>query len=308
MKGLYFDGKALHYRTDLAKPLATAGQSVVKVTHAAICNTDKEILKGYKPDFKGVLGHEFVGIVSDSLRPELIGKTVVGELNEGCGDCIYCNSGREKHCAARKVIGIHQKWGCFAEYMQIADHLLHEVPSGLAPEVAVYTEPLAAALEIPNSIHLPLDQPVALLGDGKLAYMIAQVLAAMGISVTVFGKTEKKLAAFESFAKTTTEKTGQFETVIDATGSPSGIALAQALVRKRGNIIVKSTYAEKVNLDLSYFVVNEIRLFGTRCGPFEPALNMLARNLIDLQPIDYYDLADFEKAFASRQFKAGFKL
>ncbi len=308
MKGLYFDGKSLQYRTDLKKPRAAVGQSVIKVTHAAICNTDKEILKGYKPDFRGVLGHEFVGVVTDSLRPELIGKTVVGELNEGCGDCIYCLSGREKHCEKRKVIGIHQKWGCFAEYLQIADHLLHEVPSGLAPETAVYTESLAAALEIPNSVHLPSNKALALLGDGKLAYMIVQVLALMGIDVTVFGKTEQKLAAFKRFAKTTTEKVGQFETVIDATGSPSGIDLAQQLVRKRGNIIVKSTYAENVTLDLSYFVINEIRLTGTRCGPFEPALNLLARNLIDLQPIDFYDLSEYNKAFASRRFKAGFKL
>ncbi len=308
MKGLYFDGKTLHYKTDLAMPQASAGHSIVKISHAAICNTDKEILKGYKPDFKGVLGHEFVGVVSQSAQKRLIGKTVVGELNEGCGDCIYCNSGREKHCEQRKVIGIHNQAGCFAEYMSIADHLLHEVPAGLAPEKAVFCEPLAAALEIPNSIHLPPATPIALLGDGKLAYMIVQVLALTGLDVTVFGKSSNKLAIFEPFAKTALDIGGNFETVIDATGSPSGIVAAQQLVRRRGTIIVKSTYAEQVKLDLSYFVVNEIRLVGTRCGPFEPALNLLKRDLIDFMPIKFYDLADYQQAFAERQFKAGFRL
>ncbi len=307
MKGLYFDGKTLQYRTDLAMPQVSPGQSLVKISHAAICNTDKEILKGYKPDFKGVLGHEFVGVVTASERADLIGKTVVGELNEGCGNCIYCNSGREKHCENRKVIGIHQKWGCFAEYMTIATHLLHEVPTGLAPEKAVFCEPLAAALEIGNSLHLPPDTPIALLGDGKLAYMIVQVLALLGLDITVFGKTAQKLTAFEPFAKTALTPAGSFETVIDATGSPTGIAVAQQLVRKRGNIVVKSTYAEKVALDLSFFVVNEIRLIGTRCGPFKPALNLLKRDLIDFLPIQFYDLADYQQAFAARKFKAGFK-
>ncbi|PIE76905.1 MAG: alcohol dehydrogenase [Clostridiales bacterium] len=308
MRGLYFDGKTLHYKTDLAMPQVSSGHSIVKISHAAICNTDKEILKGYKPDFKGILGHEFVGTVTDSEQKDLIGKMVVGELNEGCGNCIYCNSGREKHCEQRKVIGIHNQAGCFAEYMAIANHLLHQVPAGLTAEKAVFCEPLAAALEIPNSFHLPVDTPIALLGDGKLAYMIAQVLALMGLSITVFGKSAQKLTAFEPFAKTALTPAGSFETVIDATGSPSGIAVAQQLVRKRGTIIVKSTYAEKVTLDLSYFVVNEIRLVGTRCGPFEPALNLLKRDLIKFMPIKFYDLADYQQAFAERQFKAGFKL
>ncbi len=308
MKGLYFDGKQLHYKTDLDMPQPQSGQSIVKVTHASICNTDKEILKGYKPDFKGILGHEFVGVVTASDCNDLIGKTVVGELNEGCGDCIYCNSNREKHCENRKVIGIHQKSGCFAEYLQIADHLLHVVPDGLAPEKAIFCETLAAALEIPNSVHLPPDTPIALLGDGKLAYMIVQVLSLMGINITVFGKTEQKLKHFKPFANTSIALNGSFEVVIDATGSPTGIAVAQKLVRKRGTIIVKSTYAENVNIDLSFFVVNEIRLIGTRCGPFQPALNLLKRNLVDFIPIHFYDLADYEKAFASQHFKSGFKL
>ena len=147
MKGLYFDGKKAVYREDLPMPVCGEGQSLIKILLADICSTDREILKGYRPDFRGIMGHEFVGRVVESPEPSLVGKTVVGELNEGCGKCIYCRTGREKHCLSRKVIGM-SKDGCFAEYMTLATHLIHVVPAGLPPEQAVFTEPLAAALEI----------------------------------------------------------------------------------------------------------------------------------------------------------------
>lgn len=308
MKALYFDGQNAVYREDYAKPEPGPGESLIRILMGAVCNTDKEVLKGYKPDFAGVMGHEFVGIVEQSQDRRLLNKKVVGELNEGCGTCLYCKSGREKHCETRKVIGLEKKDGCFAQYMTLANHLIHVVPEGLSADMAIYTEPLAAALEIPTMVHIHPDKNIAIIGDGRLALMIAQVLSLSGADLTVIGKHPQKLEKFTPYAKTTFEATGSYEVVVEASGSPQGILLAQRLVRKQGTIVVKSTYAGTVTLDMSYFVVNEIAVVGSRCGPFEPALNLLQKGLIALPPIELYELRDYEKAFASTAFKAGFRL
>lgn len=308
MRALYFDGEKAVYREDYHKPTLTPGHSLIRVLMAAICNTDREVMRGYRPDFRGVLGHEFVGIVEDSDDPDLIGKRVVGELNEGCGTCIYCKSGREKHCLTRKVIGMEGLDGTFAEYFVLANHLIHEVPKDLPTEKAIYTEPLAAALEIPSQVHLSPEKNVAIIGDGRLALMIAQVVSLHGVDLTIIGRHEEKLRLFEHLGNTKYHEGDTFEIVIDATGSPSGIELAKNIVRKRGTIVLKSTYAGTTNIDLSYFVVNEITITGSRCGPFEPALNLLSRGLVDLPKIELYELSDYEKAFSSRAFKTGFRI
>lgn len=309
MKALYYDNqeKSARYLEDYEIPTPKPCESLIKILVSAICNTDKEILKGYKPDFCGVLGHEFVGSVIDSNNKELIGKRVVGEINESCGECIYCKTGREHHCINRKVIGITDKDGCFAEYMTIDTKLLHIVPDEIPSEVAIYTEPLAAALEIIEQAHIKPSDTVAVLGDGRLSYMISQAVSLTGADLTVVGRHEEKLEQFKSFSKTTTNTTDTFEIVIDATGSPSGILLAQKLVRKKGLIIIKSTYAGTLEIDMSYFVVNEITIMGSRCGPFKPALQLLKRGLVTLPPIDLYDLKDYKKALESRSFKSGFR-
>lgn len=307
MKALYFDGKNPIYNENYKKPEVTPGHSLIKVILSAICNTDREIIKGYRPDFRGVLGHEFVGIVEQSDDETLIGKRVVGELNEGCGYCIYCNTNREKHCLNRKVIGIDGLDGTFAEYVVLANHLIHEVPDSLPTEKAIYTEPLAAAFEIPSQIHISPDTNVAVIGDGRLAFMIAQVVALTGADLTIVGKHEDKLKNFESFANINHKQGDTYEIVIDATGSPSGIETARQLVRKGGKIVLKSTYAGTADIDLSYFVVNEITIVGSRCGPFEPALKLLDRGIIKLPEIELWELKDYEKAFSSKAFKAGFK-
>ena len=201
MKALYFNGKDILYREDLPVPVCGPGQSLIRIMYANICSTDREICKGYRPDFKGIMGHEFVGQVVDSPDKTLIGKTVVGELNEGCGECIYCRTGREKHCLSRKVIGM-SKDGCFAEYMSLATHLIHVIPEGLDPKQAIFSEPLAAALEITKQVHIDPSLNAAIIGDGRLAFMIAQVLAQTGISLTVIGKHPEKLSLFEPFAET----------------------------------------------------------------------------------------------------------
>ena len=307
MKALYFDGEKPVYREDYNKPVAASGKSLIKILMSAICNTDREVIRGYRPDFRGVLGHEFVGVVEWSDYESLIGKRVVGELNEGCGECIYCKTGREKHCVTRKVIGIEGLDGTFAEYVVLANHLLHVVPDSLPTEKAIYVEPLAAALEIPNQIHIRPEDNVAIVGDGRLALMIAQVLSLYGVDLTIIGKHEEKLQLFDKLGRTDHRKGDTYEIVIDATGSPSGMELAKKIVRKRGTIVLKSTYAGTMELDLSYFVVNEITIKGSRCGPFEPALNLLNRGLVSLPEIQLWNLSDYEKAFASRAFKTGFK-
>lgn len=306
MKALYYKDKA-QYLEDYPIPVPGPNESLVKILISAICNTDKEVLKGYKPDFAGVLGHEFVGEVVESGKKELIDKRVVGELNEGCGQCIYCRTGRAKHCLNRKVIGISGKDGCFAEYMTINTDLLHAVPEEIPAEVAIFTEPLAAALEIMEQAHIQPSKSVAVIGDGRLAFMIAQVVSLSGVDLTVIGRHEDKLKQFSSFAKTATKTDETYEIVIDATGSPAGILSAQKLVRNKGLIIIKSTYAGKVEIDMSSFVVNEITIKGSRCGPFEPAMQLLQRGLVTLPSIELYDLKDYERALQSKAFKAGFK-
>lgn len=307
MKALYFNGTSPVYMEDYKKPTITKGHSLIKVLMSAICNTDREVIRGYRPDFRGVLGHEFVGIVEDSNDETLIGKRVVGELNEGCGDCIYCKTGREKHCLTRKVIGMEGVDGTFAEYFVLANHLIHVVPDSLPTEKAIYVEPLAAALEIPNQIHLAPEHNVAIIGDGRLALMIAQVVSLYGVDLTIIGKHEDKLKLFEPLGKTKHNEGDTYEIVIDATGSPSGMELAKHIVRKKGTIVLKSTYAGAIQIDLSYFVVNEITIVGSRCGPFEPALNLLNRGLVRLPNIELFELKDYEKAFYSKAFKVGFQ-
>ncbi len=319
MKALFFDGEKAIYKENAAMPICMEGQSLIKVILANICNTDREILKGYRPDFRGIMGHEFVGEVIKSPDKSLVGEIVVGELNEGCGHCIYCRTGREKHCLSRKVIGM-SKDGCFAEYMTLSTHLIHPVPKGLPPEKAVFVEPLAAALEITKQVHIDPSLNAAIIGDGRLAYMIAQVLALTGVSLTVIGKHEEKLEQFKPFAETSMHgdyyENGSlrgltaedcFEYVVEASGNESGIALAMNIVRRMGTIILKSTYAGKTSIDLSLIPVNEITVVGSRCGPFEPAIKLLKEGKVMFPDVELFELRDFDKAFSSDAFKAGFR-
>lgn len=307
MKGIYYNGEDAVYQEDLPMPVRDEKESLIKIHICAVCNTDKEVRKGYRPDFRGIMGHEFVGEVVESPNPSLIGKRVVGELNAACGKCIYCRTGRPTHCLERKVLGMAGKDGAFAEYMTIDTDLLHVVPDDLPDEIAVFTEPLAAALEILTQIKVSPDKNAAVLGDGRLALLVAQVLALTGIDLTVIGRHEDKLERFRSFAKVTDcgEKEG-YEYVAECTGSESGLPMALTLVRKKGTIILKSTYAGNLSIDMSMVAVNEITIVGSRCGPFEPALKLLKEGRIKLPPIELYELKDFEKAFASDAFKAGF--
>ena len=306
MKGIYFNGSDAVYREDLPMPVRGEKESLVKILLCAVCNTDKEVRKGYRPDFRGILGHEFVGEVIESSDETLVGKRVVGELNAACGECIYCKTGRPSHCNERRVLGMKNKDGAFAEYMTIDTNLLHVVPEELSTEIAIFTEPLAAAFEILTQVHVSPNKNAAVLGDGRLALFVAQVLAQTGIDLTVIGKHEDKLELFKPFAKVTTEgEIEGYEYVAECTGSPSGLQKAMDLVRKKGTIILKSTYAGTIDLNMSMMVVNEVSIVGSRCGPFEPALKMLKEGKVTLPSIELYECKDFEKAFESRAFKAG---
>lgn len=305
MKAVWYDGRKPVIK-EVPLPVPGPTESLIRILMAGICNTDKEVIKGYRPEFRGILGHEFIGIVEQSSDPAWVGKRVAGELNAGCGSCIYCRTGREKHCLTRRVIGMEGKDGCFAEYMTLETHLLHEVPAGLPAEVAIFAEPLAAALQIPKQVHISPDTSVAVIGDGRLGFMIAGVLSLYGVDLTIIGRHLEKLEAFHSYGKTCLETEKSFEIVIDATGSPGGLELARQIVRKQGTIVLKSTYAGAFPVDMSYFVVNEITIVGSRCGPFEPALSLLEKGLVKLPPIDLYPLEQFEEAFQARTFKAGF--
>lgn len=307
MKGLYYDGTKAVYREDLPVPVRKENQSLIRVLLSAVCSTDKEILKGYRPSFRGVMGHEFVGIVEESDDDFLIGKRVVGEINQVCHECLYCKTNREHHCSNRSTLGMSTD-GCFAEYLVLNTENLHVVPDNLPTEIAVFTEPLAAAFEILEQIHIEEGTPVGLLGDGRLALCIANVMHLAGADLTVIGKHPDKLELFNSIAHTTTDLIPEsYEIVIDATGSPAGISTAINLVRKKGTIVLKSTYADNASINLSLIPVNEITIVGSRCGPFIPALNALTEGTIVLPPIEEYDLCDYEKAFKSTAFKAGFK-
>ena len=326
MKALFFDGNKAEYREDLPVPAREEHQSLIRILLANVCSTDREVLKGYRPDFKGIMGHEFVGEVVESGDESLVGRLVVGELNEGCGSCIYCRTGREKHCLDRKVIGMSRD-GCFAEYMTPATHLLHVVPEGLTPEKAVFAEPLAAALEILEQVKIDQSLNAAVIGDGRLGFMCAQILALTGIDLTVIGHHPDKLKMFEPYAKTrlSSDYIGsvpgcgavlpayrklaadeQFEYVVEASGAPAGFDLAMNIVRRMGTIVLKSTYAGRKDLDMSLIPVNEITVVGSRCGPFEPALKLLSAGKVSFPDVELYDLKDWQKAMDSKAFKAGF--
>lgn len=306
MRGLYFDGSKAIYRQDLEMPVPNSSQSLIRILLSAVCSTDKEILKGYRPDFKGIMGHEFVGIVEESDDKTLIGKRVVGEINEVCHECLYCKTGRPHHCSNRTTPGL-SKDGCFAEYMILKTENLHVVPDNLKTEIAVYTEPLAAAFEILEQIEVKEGTPVGVLGDGRLALCIANVMHFAKADVTVIGKHEDKLKLFSDIAKTTTEHNKEsYEIVIEATGSKDGIVQAIELVRKNGTIVLKSTYADNAKLNLSLVPVNELKIVGSRCGPFEPALKALTDKTIVLPEIVKFDISEYEKAFSFNGFKAGF--
>ena len=300
MKATYFDGVEMKFDKNYPDP--KPGESLVRVSLAGICGTDLEILDGYMA-YHGVLGHEFVGVVEKSQNPNLIGKRVVGEINAGCNNCDYCKKGMNRHCPNRTVLGILKRDGAFAEFLSLPEQNLHVIPDSISDLQAVFVEPLAAAFEIKEQISLNPDWQVAVVGDGRLAQMICQVLKLSCANVICFGRHQNKLSLLEPFGITT--KIGinspdeQFyDLVVEATGSNSGFTDTMKLIKPRGTVILKSTIASRENLDLTPTIINEITLVGSRCGLFKPAIDALATKMIivDSMVDSTFPLKEFSKA------------
>jgi threonine dehydrogenase-like Zn-dependent dehydrogenase len=279
---------------------------------AGICGTDLEIVRGYK-GFSGVLGHEFVGEVVGGARSEWLGHRVCGEINVSCGACGPCRAGLRTHCEHRTVLGILNRAGAFADFVTLPYGNLHEVPVAIEDERAVFVEPLAAAFQMLEQVQVRAGTAAAVIGDGRLGNLCAQVLANAGADVSVFGRHRRKLALLARLGLETMEpgdaSAHRFDLVIEATGSPSGLTAALDRVRPRGTLILKSTYAGAAPVDLSPAVVNEITIVGSRCGPFERAIDALGRREVDVEPMvdAVYQLEDgvaaMERAAASGTLK-----
>lgn len=254
------------------------GHALIHLLYGGICNTDLELRRGYY-SFRGTPGHEFVGIVAESGNRTLIGKRVVGEINLACGACDWCKRGLGRHCPDRTVLGIVKHPGAFREYFTLPEINLHVVPDAISTEEAVFVEPLAAACEILDQVKIPARAPVAILGDGKLGLLIAQVLHAHGTGVHHYGRHREKLRISDA-AGIATEVSKKlppsaYDYVVDATGSAEGLKQAVAMTRPRGTLILKSTVHGTVPIDTAPVIVNELTLVGSRCGRFEPALKLL---------------------------------
>jgi threonine dehydrogenase-like Zn-dependent dehydrogenase len=287
MQALYWDGRELRLKSSYRTPPADSQTALVKVHLAGICSTDLEIFKGYM-GFRGVPGHEFVGSVSEGPK-ELRGKRIVGEINFACGHCESCGRGLGRHCPNRRVMGILDADGAFAEFVGAPVANLHVVPQGVSDEAAVFAEPLAAAFEILEQVQISPGDEVLVVGDGKLGNLCAQVLKLTGASVTALGKHEDKLKLIQRAAVRTmllSDWTPRlFDVVVDATGSESGLQLAMSAVRPRGTVVLKSTIAGEHKVSLAPLVIKEVTVVGSRCGPFREALNALAERSVSTTPL-----------------------
>ncbi|MBO3460426.1 alcohol dehydrogenase catalytic domain-containing protein [Aetokthonos hydrillicola Thurmond2011] len=312
MKGLWLEDNQLELRTDIPVPEPTQGEALVRVLCAGICNTDIELKRGYYP-YSGILGHEFVGIVETGPQ-HLVNQRVVGEINAACGKCRFCRSGQPTHCENRTVLGIVNRNGAFADYLCLPIENLHPVPDHVPTEVATFTEPLAAALEIQQQVAIHSDDRVLVVGDGKLGQLVAQTLALTGCDLLAVGRHQDKLANLEARGI----KTGlvdaivdrSFDISVDCTGNAEGFALARRALRARGTLLLKSTYAGNLSVDASSLVVDEITLIGSRCGPFPAALDLLAQERVDVKPLihAHYPLAQGIEAFERAQIKGVLKV
>ncbi|MGQ9876050.1 MAG: MDR/zinc-dependent alcohol dehydrogenase-like family protein [Chloroflexus sp.] len=303
MRAIFFNGD-LQYTTDYPDPVRQPGEALIRPHLVGICNTDLEITRGYM-NFHGVLGHEFVGTVVASADPSWQGKRVVGEINAACRRCSTCLRGDVSHCPQRTTLGIYRRDGAMADLFTLPESCLHEVPASVSDEAAVFTEPLAAALEIVEQSHIRPTERVAIVGDGKLGAMIVQVLRLTGCDLTLIGRHPERWDVYRQQGITCVRSTDLpgtlFDVVVDCTGNPSGLNIARQIIRPRGRLILKSTFAAATQLNLSMVVVDEIQLTGSRCGPFAPALRLLERGLIATTPLigARYPLAEGLQAFAA---------
>ena len=282
---------------DASKPAPepAQGEVLVRITRAGVCETDLQLIKGYM-GFRGVLGHEFVGVAESG---DFAGQRVVGEINCACWQCDTCRSGFPTHCPNRTVLGILNHDGAFADLIAVPQRNLHRVPDSVPDDIAVFTEPVAAAFQIPAQIAIAGTERIVILGDGRLGNLCGQVLASMADDVLVVGKHREKLALLEGMGLKTavlsdTLPERSFDIVVDCTGSESGLPTALKLVRPRGTIVLKTTVAGTQTLPWAPFEIDEVTLVGSRCGPFDRALDALEHGLVDVEPLitDRFNLSN----------------
>ena len=318
MKALVYDNE-LKLDKNYPMPKVKDNEVLIKTSMVGICNTDYEITQGYM-GYKGVLGHEFVGVVESvgkNVPQSLINKRVVGEINCACNNCSYCHQNLQRHCPNRSTLGIWQKDGCFSEYFTLPYENVIEISQNIDDITATFTEPLAAAYEILEQVHIKPDSKVAILGDGKLGLCVSMVFAAMNIDYVHIGKHPEKLEISKNLgAKTMTldelkeSHKKSFDVVVEATGSTGGFETSASLVKPRGILVLKSTIAAKEGLNLASIVVDEITIVGSRCGQFGPILRLLEKGKINPKPLvsGIYSVNDFENAFEKNAQKGTLKV
>jgi threonine dehydrogenase-like Zn-dependent dehydrogenase len=310
MRAIVLDDQ-VNLTTGRPAPAPAPGEVLVRVLRAGVCETDLQLIKGYM-GFRGVLGHEFVGVAESG---PLAGRRVVGEINCACWACDTCRMGLPTHCPNRTVLGILNHDGAFADLIAVPQKNLHAVPDSLSDDVAVFTEPVAAAFQIPVQMTIGKRDRIAILGDGRLGNLCAQVLARLSDRVIVIGKHQEKLNILKSMGIATamlsdTMDPRSFDTVVDCTGSESGLPTALRLVRPRGTIVLKTTVAGEQKLAWAPFVIDEVTLIGSRCGPFDKALAALEHGHVQVQPLisDRFDLSQGIDALARAQTKGILKV
>jgi alcohol dehydrogenase len=289
---------------DVPQPERPPGYALIRTLAAGICNTDLELQRGYY-GFSGTPGHEFAGEVVAADDRELLGKRVAGEINLACGHCAFCRRNLGRHCPNRTVLGIVRHPGAFQEFFTLPERNLHIIPDGIATESAVFIEPLAAACEILEQVRIPAGDSVAVLGDGKLGLLISQALHVHGAKVLQFGRHRDKLLIAERAGVATAATDAvlpqaEFDFVIDATGTHEGLRSAVKMVKPRGTVILKSTVHGEVAIDTAPVIVNEITLVGSRCGRFEPAMELLRLGTLRVENLisDRFPLSAAPQAFA----------
>jgi len=300
MRALWLEDNKISLR-NVPQP-RKADEALVKIRKAGICSTDLELVKGYYP-YTGILGHEFVGEVVEADDASWTGQRVVGEINVVCNECEQCLNGRSTHCEKRTVLGIVNRDGTFAEYTTLPLGNLHRVPASVPDEMAVFTEPLAAALEIQQQIQIKPSDRVLLVGAGRLGQLIAQALALTGCNLRVVARHtyQQRLLKARGIKVVSEEEITpwRWDIAVEATGSPSGFLLARQAIRPRGTLVLKSTYKGNLDVNFSSLVVDEINIIGSRCGPFEPALRLMELGQVypTVLIADEFKLADGLKAF-----------
>lgn len=284
MRAVIYDGR-LRLDDQVPDPVATEDRALLRIRRAGICNTDLELIKGYM-NFSGILGHEFVGEV---IEGKYAGRRVVGEINVADGTCDFCQRGIPSQCRNRTTVGIDRHAGAFADYLSLTAQNLHVVPDEVSDDAAVFVEPLAAALQVIEAVHISPRDRVVVVGAGKLGLLVAQVLKLTGADLAVLVRREKPARLLEKWgiaAVGAGELSPQrAQIVVDCTGNEEGFATALELVEPRGTIVLKSTYVGLPKVNLTRVAVEEIRVVGSRCGPFEAALRLLKHQLVDVESL-----------------------